>query len=71
VIDINKPLKAKIYDFDRDWDDSDGEDSKGDYIIRAVEMITFPHLPYVKNPMVHCKGGTVSESFEILPQEAI
>ena len=69
MIDVAKPLKAKIYDFDSLWDMPDGSDVRGEYIVRQVEIIILPHLPYAKLPEISYQGGGRSVYFTLLPQE--
>ena len=38
VIDLNKPLMAKIYDFDQEYLDEEEKQ----YIVRKVDIIEFP-----------------------------
>ncbi len=69
MFDVAKPLKAKIYDYDKSWDEPDGEDEIDEYIVRQVEMIILPHLPYTKSPEISYQGGGRSTYFTLLPQE--
>jgi len=68
MIDITKPLKAKVYDFDPSWDDSEGEDDLGKYVIREVEVIILPSL-YIKQPEICCQGGNRSQTFKLIEQQ--
>ena len=68
TVDINKPIKAKVYDFDPTWDDPEGEDDQGEYVIRQVETIILPSL-YVKQPEVGCRGGHRSQTFKLIEQQ--
>lgn len=59
MIDINKPLKAKVFDADT-WHNTN-------YMEVDVQVIVLPHLPYVDQPEIIYNGGR-SQSFELLPQ---
>ena len=39
MIDISKPIYAKIYDYDEAYCESDCDDTCGSYIIREVEEL--------------------------------
>ena len=41
MIDISKPIYAKIYDYDEAYCESDCDDTCGSYIIREVEELHF------------------------------
>lgn len=67
MIDINKPLKAKIYGFDESYYEPDGVDDVGEYIIVDVHGIMLPHLPYTKYTELMTNAGR-SDHFILLPQ---
>ena len=60
MIDITKPLRAKVLDADEKWFGA----SKMEV---DVEIIKLPHEPYTKNTEILYKGGE-SLSFELLSQ---
>lgn len=60
MVDITKPLRARIHDADASWHDSDCLDVD-------VEMIVLPHHPYAKQMEILYNGGR-SKAFEFLPQ---
>ena len=60
-IDINKPLKAKVFDANESWHDTSR-------LTIDVQTIILPHPPYVTQPTILYNGGR-SECFELLPQE--
>lgn len=60
MINVTRPLMAKIYDFDPHVDDSP-------YVIRRVDKIEFPCRRH-KATIIWYSGGFRSESFELLPQ---
>ena len=60
MIDINKPLRAKIYDADN-WHESNCMEVD-------VQIIVLPHPPYTEQPAIIYNGGR-SESFDFLPQD--
>lgn len=62
VIDVNKPLYAKIFDFDN----AIYEDGCN-YIIRQVETIEFSGKRH-NEPIIWFSGGFKSSSFELLEQ---
>ncbi|MFA5715051.1 MAG: hypothetical protein WC998_04895 [Candidatus Paceibacterota bacterium] len=67
MVDITKPLRAKIYDFDTNWDNKDGIDDTP-YIVRDIQTIILPHQPYTQVPTILYNGGR-SESFRLLEQD--
>jgi len=60
MIDIHKPLKAKVFEADTNWSDSKSMEVD-------VQVIIFPHPPYTTQPEIIYNGGR-SSSFDILPQ---
>lgn len=68
MIDINKPLKAKMYGFDEAYYEPDGEDERGKYILVDVQFIVLPHLPYTKHTEIIANAGR-SDCFELLAQD--
>lgn len=67
VVDINKPLKAKVYGFDRAWYEAEGEDEGGEYIIADVQGIMLPHGPYQKYVELMTNSGRY-DNFRLLLQ---
>lgn len=63
MVDITKPLRARIYDADASWHDSNCLDVD-------VEMIVLPHHPYAKQMEIIYNGGR-SKAFEFLTQSAL
>ncbi len=59
MIDISKPLRAKIYDADN-W-------NEGNCMEVDVQVIVLPHPPYTTQPEIIYNGGK-SGSFDLLPQ---
>lgn len=62
MVDINKPLKAKMYGFDETYYEPDGKDKQGEYILVDVQFIVLPHLPYTKSTEIVANAGR-SECF--------
>lgn len=67
TINVNKPLKAKVYGFDESYYEPDGVDDIGEYIITEVEGVMLPHLPYTKYTELITKSGRY-DNFSFLPQ---
>ena len=67
-LDLNKPVMAKIYDYDRAYYDA-GCNEKGqslNYVVWEVETI---YLKSLYEPLqIMCRNGLRSKSFEILEQ---
>lgn len=61
MIDINKPLKAKIFDADINYHGTSTLEVE-------VQAIILPHYPYTKQVEIIYNGGK-SSAFEILPQK--
>ena len=62
MIDVNKPLVAKIFDFDREYIAEDGES-----IVRKVDQIEFP-CQHHDNAIIWYSNGLKSEIFELIEQ---
>jgi len=60
MIDITKPLRAKVFDVDTSQNETDT-------IEVDVQVIVLPHLPYTQRAEIIYNGGR-SGSFEFLPQ---
>ncbi len=60
MIDITKPLKAKVFDADVSCHETAT-------IEVNVQVIVLPHLPYTQQPEIIYNGGK-SSTFELLPQ---
>lgn len=60
-IDINKPLKAKIFDADTGWHGTNT-------LTVDVQVIVLPHPPYDTLPTIIYNGGR-SATFELLSQD--
>lgn len=60
MIDITKPLKAKVFDADVSWHETATMEVE-------VQVIVFPHPPYTQQPEIIYNGGR-SSTFELLPQ---
>lgn len=60
MIDINKPLRAKVFDVDTSW-------SEADTMEVDVQVIVLSHPPYTRQPEIIYNGGK-SSTFEFLPQ---
>ena len=68
MIDVNKPLRAKVYGFDSSYYEPDGEDARGEYMIVDVQGVMLPHMPYVKYTELMTNAGRF-DCFCILPQD--
>lgn len=68
VVDINKPLRAKVYGFDESWYEAEGKDERGEYIITDVQGIMLPHGPYQKFTELMTNSGRY-DNFCLLPQD--
>ena len=59
MIDITKPLKARVLDADLAWNGTNSFEVD-------VQTIVLPHPPYTQQPEIIYNGGK-SISFELLP----
>ena len=66
MIDISKPIYAKIYDYDEAYCESDCDDTCGSYIIREVEELHFATKRC--EAFIRYSDGFVSKTFKLLPQ---
>lgn len=62
MIDVSRPLMARIFDFDREYIGEDGE-----YIVRKVDQIEFP-CQHHDNAIIWY-NGLKSEIFELIEQD--
>lgn len=69
IIDISKPIYAKIYDYDEAYCESDCDDTCGSYIIREVEELHFTTKRC--EAFIRYSDGFVSKTFKLLPQTKI
>lgn len=61
MIDINKSIKAKVFDADTNYHET--------AILEVeVQAIILPHPPYTQQPEIIYNGGR-SSTFEFLPQD--
>lgn len=63
VVNLDKPLRARIYDADTSWYDTNCIDVD-------VQQIVLAHPPYTHQVEILYSGGR-SQSFEFLPQISI
>lgn len=68
MIDISKPIYAKIYDYDEAYCESDCDDTCGSYIIREVEELHFTTKRC--EAFIRYNDGFVSKTFKLLPLSA-
>ena len=68
MIAFEKPLYAKIYDYDAECVEPCGEDELGKYAIQEVATIYFPRI-YQPQPYLELRSGIQSKTFKILEQE--
>lgn len=61
MIDVNRLLKARVYDADTSWFDTNTLEVD-------VQQIILPHPPYTKRLEIVYNGGS-SSAFDFLPQD--
>lgn len=61
MVDLNKPLKAQIFDADELLDSTTS-------LVVDVQVVVLPHSPYTNAVEIIYNGGR-SSAFELLPQD--
>lgn len=61
MVDLNKPLKAQIFDADELLDGTTS-------LVVDVQVVVLPHLPFTNTVEIIYNGGR-SSTFKLLPQD--